>query len=113
MNQFLNKEEYTHKVDLEFCGELYKDVIREHKKTQQMLNYDNSENGSSCYKDFDMNLSKDSQDDDENKTDLQHLEKDTMRSTWWMADETKNKKMKQWVKNLQFKDELHRIEKVK
>jgi len=33
MNQFLNKHEYTHKVDLEFCGELYKDVIREHKKT--------------------------------------------------------------------------------
>ena len=33
MNKMLNKQEYTHKSDLDFCAELYKDVIREHKKT--------------------------------------------------------------------------------
>ena len=35
MNKMANemKEEYTHKSDLDFCAELYKDVIREHRKT--------------------------------------------------------------------------------
>ena len=87
------KEVYTHKVDLDFCGELYRDVIREHKKTLIMENYNNgSENESSVCKNIHLSEEDEKSEEDprENQT---HLGKDTLRSTWWMADETKNKKM--------------------
>ena len=72
-----------------------------------MLNYDNSENESSYNKNVE--LTEDEEDIEGQKGDDQnHLGKDTERSTWWMADETKNKKMNQWVQNQMFKDKVRK-----
>lgn len=32
--------------------------------------------------------------------------KDTERSTWWMADSEKNARMRRWLSNLEFKEEM-------
>ena len=40
------------------------------------------------------------------KKDKERYYKDTERSTWWMADEEKNARMRRWLSNLEFKEEM-------
>ena len=121
MLQMQNETDFTHQDDYDYAKSLYKIVMKMKKREEDFANdihRSKDSDGNTIEYDDEFDSSDDSprnaEDEQKPKTDDHpELRKDTERSTWWMADTQKNRKMTQWMKNLNYQEERMKQKKFK